>query len=400
MQSIHILLLTLLIQPAGTSFCPVEVWNPLPARTRGFVRDLRNVRLVAVLPNMPGSVQSLRGPYEQALALVPPKPKRLNAKPWGDDAALRLRLGDFAGAEETAREGLANFPTDFRLALLVALVAHAREDWVQAERAMALAISLAPTAEIKKNRLDHLAWLRARAKGVGPWLLELSKRLKGYDGLASAQEMCLLVPGDALLQLLVACRARDLGDPHGAIILVDGVAGESGIRNELVAKLRAELAPRVTAAAKASGAHLSHPTDLYRSDAPFAPNESLIVLPPVQNGVQPLPWALLGQSRMQKGNLRHSDILHKIDGKTIEIVGSTHFLGEEPPNGPVVLVELPYGCWHCDMPGLPGLLNLYMAEGQNIQPSREPVRMRGKLRLNRENPEDYLFSLEEASLVE
>jgi hypothetical protein len=52
------------------------------------------------------------------------------------------------------------------------------------------------------------------------------------------------------------------------------------------------------------------------------------------------------------------------------------------------------------MPGLPGLLNLYMAEGQNIQPSREPVRLRGKLRLNRDNPEDYLFSLEEASLVE
>ncbi len=382
-------------QPGGEPFCPLEEWAEQPARTRGFVRDLRNVRMVAVAPAQLAVGNPLRPPYEQELGLLPSRGQRASAKPWGDEAALRLRLGDWGGAEEAAREGLGRFPTNGRLALLVALAAHSREDWPQAERAMALAVALAPPSEWKKKRQDHLAWIRARSKGVGPWLLEVADRWKGREGLASAQELCLLVPGDALAPVLAACRARDAGDSHGALSLVDGVAGESGVRPELVTTLRAGLSARV-AAEMAGNKAPKHPSDLYRSDAPFIPREATVVLPPPVDGAQPMPWALLGQSRFRKGDPRHSNLLEKMDGKIIEISGFTHFLGEEPPDGPVVLVELPFGCWHCDMPGLPGLLDLYMADGQNLQPSREPLRLRGRLRLNRDNPEDYLFRLEEA----
>lgn len=354
--------------------------------------------MVAVEPAKLAGGNPLRAPYLQELGLVPSRSQRPAPKPWGDEAALRLRLGDWGGAEEAAREGLGRFPTNGRLALMVALAAHSREDWPQAERAMALAVALAPSLEWKRKRQDHLIWIRARSKGVGPGLLQVADRWKGREGLASAQELCLLVPGDPLAPLLAACRARDAGDSHGALSLLDGVVGESGVRNEWVTTLRAALSARVAAETTGKKAPI-HPADLYRSDAPLIPRETAVVLPPPVDGAQPMPWALLGQSRFGKGEPRHSSLLEKIDGKIIEISGFTHFLGDEPPDGPVVLVELPFGCWHCDMPGLPGLLDLYMAEGQNLQPSREPVRLRGRLRLNRDNPEDYLFRLEEAKVT-
>ena len=307
-------------------------------------------------------------------------------------------MGDLSGAEDSARTGLSLFPRDSRLALMMALTAHAREDWQGAERALAVAISLSPDPEWKKKRQDHLAWVRGRATGPGPWIRRVAERWKGSEGLASAQEICLLVPTDLLAPLLAACRAREAGDRHGALTLVEGVAGESGIRHEVVTALRTELAGEVTRET-ADGKAPGHPAGLYRSDAAFAPRETEVVLPPERDGAQPLPWALLGQSRHRGGVLWHSPVLEKADGKIIEISGNTHFLGDEPPDGPVVLVELPYGCWHCDMPGLPGLLDLRMADGESLTPSRDAVRLRGRLRVNRDNPEDYLFRLEEAKRV-
>lgn len=398
MVYLWVLVTALPFQTSPGIFCPGEDWNALPARTRGFVRDLRNLRLAGLgSEKLPGGSGARRA-YEQALGLLPDRGSRKNAGPWADEAALRLRLGDLSGAEDSARTGLSLYPRDSRLALMVALAAHAREDWPGAERALGAAIALAPDSEWKKKRLDHLAWVRGRAGGPGPWIRQVADRWKGPDGLASAQEICLLVPTDALAPVLAACRARDAGDRHGALTLVEGVTGESGIRHALVNTLRAELAGEVareTAGGKAPG----HPAGLYRSDAPFAPRETEVVLPAERDGAQPLPWALLGQSRHRGGVMRHSPLLEKTDGKIIEISGTAHFLGDEPPDGPVVLVELPYGCWHCDMPGLPGLLDLRMADGESLTPSREPVRLRGRLRVNRDNPEDYLFRLEEARVA-
>lgn len=391
-------MIALPFQSGPGAFCPGEEWNALPARTRGFVRDLRNVRLVTLGPEKQAGGLGSRRAYEQALGLVPERSQRKSANPWVDEAALDLRLGDWSGAEDSARTGLSLYPRDARLALMVALAAHAREDWPGAERALVAAIALSPDPVWKKKRLDHLAWVRGRPGGPGPWIRQVADRWKGPDGLASAQEICLLVPTDALAPVLAACRAREAGDRHGALTLVEGVAGESGIRHELVTGLRAELAAEV-ARETAGGRLPGHPAGLYRSDAPFAPRETEVVLPPERDGVQPLPWAVLGQSRHRGGMPSHGRLLEKTDGKLIEISGTTHFLGDEPPDGPVVLVELPYGCWHCDMPGLPGLLDLRMADGENLTPSREPVRLRGRLRVNRDNPEDYLFRLEEARVV-
>lgn len=397
------MLLPILLLIAGASeplaLCSLEEWSALPARTRGFMRDLRNLRLLMANPGNAGQIAGGREIYIQALGLIPPREKRESGLPWGEEAGIRYRLGDLAGAEEAARQGLALFPKEERLAFVLALVAHAREDWSQAERALSLAIALGSDGKTRKKRLDHLAWVRGRAKGSGGWIEELSGKWPGQEGLASAQEMCLLVPSDALAPLLAAYRARNAGDSHGALALADLVAGESGIRMDMVTRLQSELSKVVTADL-AKGGKPSHPASLYRSDAAFVPREAPVVLPPAREGAQPLPWALLGQSRMRKGSLSHADLLNKIDGKTIEISGYTHFLGDEPPAGAVVLVEMSFGCWHCDMPGLPGLLDLYMADGQNLLPSRDPVKLRGKLRLNRDNPEDYLFRLEEGRIVD
>ena len=372
----------------------MEEWAPLPARPRGFLRTVRELRLAAAVAPPGTESLSVRLAYEQALGRLPPTDALNGARQWGDGVALRLRLGDLAAAEAVARDGMRLFPGDHRLAALLGAVCHSREDWAQAERALSVAFALAASQPERLLDRDHLAWVRSRARGSGVWLGELAGRWKGKEGLAGAQALCLRVPTDPLLPVLVAARCRALGDAHAALALVESVVGESGVRHEWIVSIRNSLVKEVAAAK-------GHIKDLYISDSPLLPRDTAVQLPVVKDGVQPLPWALLGKSRRGTGRkaVVHDVVLESLEGKTISITGCPHFLGDEAPAGPVALVELPFGCWHCDMPGLGGMLELFFAEGQNPQPTRELIHLKGVLRLNQDNPEGYFFYLEEALIL-
>ena len=195
----------------------MEGWAPLPARPRGFLRTVRELRLAAAVAPPGTESLSVRLAYEQALGRLPPTDALNGARQWGDGVALRLRLGDLAAAEAVARDGMRLFPGDHRLAALLGAVCHSREDWAQAERALSVAFALAASQPERLLDRDHLAWVRSRARGSGVWRGELAGRWKGKEGLAGAQALCLRVPTDPLLPVLVAARCRALGDAHAAL---------------------------------------------------------------------------------------------------------------------------------------------------------------------------------------
>ena len=65
-----------------------------------------------------------------------------------------------------------------------------------------------------------------------------------------------------------------------------------------------------------------------------------------------------------------------------------------------LLLEYPVGCWFCEMPAPTALLFIELPAGKTIQLRRGVVKITGKLKLNAKDPEDFLYSLQDAAVGE
>jgi hypothetical protein len=85
--------------------------------------------------------------------------------------------------------------------------------------------------------------------------------------------------------------------------------------------------------------------------------------------------------------------LQDLDGLQVTLSGHMQPLGDDQECGAFLLIEFPIGCWLCEMPGLTGLVMVEMPEGKTQTFTREPVQVTGKLKLNRTDPESFLFQI-------
>ena len=75
-------------------------------------------------------------------------------------------------------------------------------------------------------------------------------------------------------------------------------------------------------------------------------------------------------------------------------------LSEDAEAGAFLLIEYPVGCWYCEMPEPTGIVLVELPDGKTCNFTRDQVRVTGKLVLNATDPENFLYTLRQAKVVE
>lgn len=96
-----------------------------------------------------------------------------------------------------------------------------------------------------------------------------------------------------------------------------------------------------------------------------------------------------------------SDEVKKMQGELVEVKGFIiPFEGMFKPSQ-LILSALPISeCFFCGSGGPETVMEITMKEGEKVKYTTDQVRIRGKLKLNRDNPDKLMYMLEEGFVVE
>ena len=121
----------------------------------------------------------------------------------------------------------------------------------------------------------------------------------------------------------------------------------------------------------------------------------------VADGANPLPWGVLAATAIDaKTAPQFIKYLDQLDGKTVTITGFMQPVRDELAVTGFLLLEYPVGCWFCETPEATGLVSVELQAGRSTQLKKGLIKVTGRLSLNRDNPETYLFNLSEARVGE
>lgn len=435
MRSIGAAVLLLLIavpaSPAGLYYSG-ESFAELPSQWRGFLLDQRMLRTLAVKPTGGSPTPLARAQYEADAArltkLAATRP--LIADEAADLGALHVRLGDVANALEVLRPAQRAHPEHFRLAANLGTAWQLHGDLGQAAAALQQAVRLAP-GKLQKAEELHLKLVRLRSRQpadaqdlddlfgmryVGPsgkyepgrLAAEQRKKLP-LEATALVQQLALALPADARLLWQLAELAAMHGDVATAAAVMDGCVTEFGLRH---ADLRDHRQAN-RAAADERQRDGAGPTKTLHEDAhagglktrsarPLPRKQDAGALAAVDpKGVNALAWSVLSDTLIDRDyRPTFAKYLQELDGKQVELAGYMQPLGDELDVGAFLLIEYPVGCWYCEMPGLAGIILVEQPTGKSRHITRGLVRVTGQLRLNATDPENFLYAIREAKVVE
>ena len=121
-------------------------------------------------------------------------------------------------------------------------------------------------------------------------------------------------------------------------------------------------------------------------------------LPPVRaDGVNELPWAVLGETTVdRKYKPTFDKYLQELDGKQVSLNGFMQPLGEDLDMATFMLIEYPVGCWYCEMPEVTGIVLVELPAGKTVTYTRGLVKVQGTLNLNATDPESFLYTISKA----
>jgi tetratricopeptide (TPR) repeat protein len=385
-----------------------ETANELPARWRGFLADHRALRLLA----LPGGASPLHDAYadarlrlESAARLRP-----LAADEAADLGALHLRLGDPAKALAVLRPAARTHPDHFQLAANLGTAWQRTGDLDQAAAALADAVRLAPPRwrpfEDAHLRLVRLRRAEGKAAATAPddlfsvrWTGEPGKPVRGLpaDAVAVAQQLALWLPADGRLLWLAGETANAGGDVRTAAAILDGCVTEFALGPDLLRRHRQAYRAAVEAADAANDHARFTPTTAFRSARPLARTFDPSRLPAIDpTGPTPLPWAALAETTVgRRFPPTYLPFVDKLDGRRVTVTGHVRPGGDA---GGFLLTEYPVGCWFCETPDPTALVNVEPSAGTPTDAGRTAVTVTGTLRLNRTDPEGYLFRLTDATV--
>jgi tetratricopeptide (TPR) repeat protein len=408
-----------------------EVYAELPAQWRGFLLDQRVLRNIAVKPagNQPANPARTR--YEQAAAKLEKtgRERKLTADESADLGVIYIRLGEIAKAVEILRAAQRQHANHFRLAANLGTAWQLQGDLEQAAVYLQQAVRLAP-GKLQKAEEYHLQLVRLRLKSKTPAGLDdlFGVRFFGEDSqyqpgklaaterkklpaeaVAIVQQLALWLPADGPLLWQLAELANAHGDLKMAAAIMDGCVTEFGMNaaelrrhRQLTRAAADEQAAPMGKGIDAKAAHESHAASLRtRSSRPLLTKLDEAALPAVRgDAVNALPWTVLAETALdRKFHPTFAKYLQELDGKQITLDGYMQPLGEELEMGVFLLIENPVGCWYCEMPDITGIVLVQMPEGKAKTYTRAQVKVVGQLKLNSNDPENFLYTITQAKVT-
>ena len=397
-----------------------EVQAELPVQWRGFLLDHRALRLIAVPANEKTPTGPLREQYLEAVSHLEKQAKTRSLKPEevADLGALHVRLGQPGKAVEILRKAQREYPNDFRIHANLGTAWQIQGDLKEAASALQDSVRLAPES-FRRRESFHLRLVKERIKqGKKPDLLddlfdipflnEESKISPGKiaaherkklpsDDLAILQQLALWLPADGKLLWQLGELANAHGDVRTAASLLDGAVGEFGLSFPEIRKRRQLYREAADEIAKLPDAeHEKFRGDLtFKSSRVFIRKLDASLFPAIRaDKMNPLPWLVVGETTLgKKFQAQFHPYLNDLDGKSISITGFMQPLGEDSELNQFMLLEFPVGCWFCETPETTGIIRVQLPEGKAISLKRTIVKIEGTLRLNRKDPEDFLYSI-------
>ena len=365
--------------PAGLHIS-TESFRDLPSDWHGFLPDHRALRSVA---DPTATASPLRDTYADAASKLESlaRTRPLTADESADLGGLLIRLGEPAKAVAVLRSAARQHPDHFRTSANLGTAWQLVGDLDQAAVALEDAVRLAPASQKPAEEL-HLKLVRQR-KVASNQLLDVLA-----DRLADVQRLALWLPADGTVLWQLGELAHDLGDDRTAANILDGCVIEFGMRSDLLQKHRQ--AYRAAADAAEKTGHRAGGIS-FKSSRPLARSFDPARLPAVRpDGVNPLPWPVLTETEVGRGfKPQFLRYVESLDGKRVTVAGYP-----APGGTGFLLTEYPVGCWFCDTPGP---TRVVAVEGATL-PGRAAVKVTGTFRLNRTDPEQYLFTITDATV--
>ncbi|VTS02692.1 tetratricopeptide repeat protein [Tuwongella immobilis] len=389
-------------------YCGIEPIAPLPTQMRGFLLDHRLLRALTLPPQsgLPESLlkQTYRQTLRQLLDLGATRP--LTATELADVTALQLRLGEASAVVARLAPLSRQFADDHRIQSHLALAWFLQGDLARAIPLQQLAWELSPQ-EFREAERALLRLMQSRARnpksdGLDP-ILTLPATPSDADltaAVATLQRVALWLPADGRVLWQLGERVFQLGDLRTAVAILDGCVGEFALGNPELRRNRTKWREELDRIEADPMGHLQARTRLAaKSNRPLLRRFDPAILPKIQpTGITPLPWPILGETSM--GNRfppRYPDYVTRLNGRRVQLTGFIQPVGDDPNGGTVILLEFPIGCWFCETPDFTGMIAVKLPPDRKITP-RQAVQIEGKFRLNFENPEDYLFELDEVRI--
>jgi hypothetical protein len=424
--------LALTLSPAARAglYYSGEKYNKLPARWRGFLLDHRRLRVIARKPGagagfgarpVAASPDRLRYEKEAARLAKLAGERALTADEAADLGALYLRLGEVNKALEILRPAQRDHPDHHALAANLGTGWQMQGNLAQAALALTRAVKLAPPAYRKAEEL-HLELVRLRARersgeqglddlfGVryggakkkyepGKIADEERKKLPP-DAVALMQRLALWLPADARLLWQLGELAAVGGDLRTAAAMMDGCVVEFSLRHPTLRKHRLAMRaaagdPKAPPPDKVTHAAGHIPLFKPASDRPLIHELDLATLPAIDpKGTNTLPWEVVTKTVVDRRyRPTFPKYLKDLDGKQVRLRGFIQPLGDEQEFTAFMLVEYPIGCWYCEMPEVTGIVLAEMPEGKTAKYVGGLVEITGKLSLNADDPENFLYTL-------
>ena len=406
-----------------------EVYADLPAQWRGYLVDQRALRNISQRPLKDGEPNPLRTRYVEEAARLEKAAlgKQLTADELADLGAIHVRLGDPGKAIAWMRPAQRRFPNHFPLAANLGAAWQLHGDLAQAALCLEQAVRLAPGKHLAAETM-HLKLVRGRLKpGRNAQSLDdlfevrfvndqkvfepgqfaaVEKKKLPARAVALAQQLGLWLPADGLLLWQLAELANAHGDLRAAAAMYDGCVVHYGMASPELRQHRQLTRAAVDALAKIAppdkaGHEEGHAAALaFRSRRPLVATFEQIPLPPISDtGVNQVPWDIFRATTLDaKFRPTFAKYLTDLKGKEIALHGFMQPLRAEEEMDSFLLIEFPVGCWYCEMPDTTGMLRVELLRGKSTRFTRGLVRITGRLSLNSTDPEDFLYTISDASV--
>ena len=381
--------------------------------------------MAGVQPVAGAPLQLLREQYEDAAGKLESanKTRALTADEAADLGALYVRLGRAAKAVEVLRPAVRAHPDHFQLASNLGTAWQAQGDLAEAARALQDAVRLArprwkpfEEAQLKLVRLrqkepknvltaDNLfgvAFVGPSGKPDAGKIDPAERKKLPADDVAVVQQLALWLPGDGRLLWLLAELANAHGDVRTAAALLDGVVTEYAITTPAARERRQLYRKAADEIAKLPDAeHAKYRGDIvFKSARAIGRTLEVNALPAIRpDGVNSLPWAVLAETSVGKPfRPKFHKHLQQLDGKTVSLTGFMQPVSMDPTVTGFMLIEYPVGCWFCETPEPAGIVYVETAGGKPVPLKRGRVKVEGTLKLNTNDPEDFLYTVTGASV--
>lgn len=402
-----------------------EKYASLPSQWRGFLLDHRTLRNIALKPKNDADASPMRVRYLAEAKALQAKIDKGNATAdeSADLGALYVRLGDAERAVEILRPAQRTHPNHFAIAANLGAAWQALGDLRQSAAALEEAVRLAPGKYLAVEEA-HLKLVRGRQREKGNGLDDLfgvrfvndkgeyepgrfaaaEKKKLPARAVEIAQQLGLMLPADGPLLWQLAELANAYGDIPSAAAMTDGCVTHFGMDNPLLRKHRQILRdavdqlPRPAVGSEHETKHVG--TLAFRSRRPLISQSLAGTLPPIDaKGVNPIPWELFGETTIEKPfKVSFPKYLQELSGKQIAMTGFMYPLREDPDMSAFLFIEAPVGCWYCEMPETTGILFVELPAGKTVRYQRGLVRITGRLSLNSDDPEEFLYTVKDAKV--